>query len=88
MNLCFLHGSRTEDRDIKGMTAVHFASMNGFISILSSLRAHGAELDTRDNKGRTPLMFAAQNNQIVVFLFFGFPFLGGKMACSSQSTYS
>lgn len=52
------------------MTAVHFASMNGYISILSSLRAHGAELDIRDNKGRTPLMFAAQNNQIVVLLFF------------------
>lgn len=56
------------------MTAVHFASMNGFISILSSLRAHGAELDIRDNKGRTPLMFAAQNNQIVVLLFLDFHF--------------
>ena len=66
VNLCFLHGSRTEDRDIKGMTAVHFASMNGYINILSSLRAHGACLDVRDNKGRTPLMMASQQNQIVV----------------------
>ena len=68
MNLCFLHGSRIEERDLKGMTAVHFAAISGFISILSSLKAHGAELDVRDNTGRTPLMIAAENNQIVVII--------------------
>lgn len=77
MNLCLLHGSRTEERDTKGMTAIHFASMNGFISILSSLRAHGAELDVRDDKGRTPLMFAAHHNQIVVCFHFSYSILLG-----------
>ena len=69
MNLCLQYGSRVEDRDLKGMTEVHMASMYGYITILSSLLSHGAELDVRDNKGRTPLMFAAQQDKIVVFHF-------------------
>ena len=68
VSLCLKYGARIDDRDNKGMTAIHFACLSGQIGVISFLKHHGAKLDVRDDKGKTPLMVAAQSNQhIVVF---------------------
>jgi ankyrin repeat protein len=44
-----------------GFTAVHVASMHGFLSILGAALTQKAEADLKDEYDRTPLSYAAEN---------------------------
>ncbi|KAI4682832.1 hypothetical protein J4E81_009453 [Alternaria sp. BMP 2799] len=47
-------------------TALHFASRNGFVSMVRTLLAHGATVDSKDAKNATPLHHAILNDQTEV----------------------
>jgi len=47
-----------------GQTALHMASMNGKVDIISILIARGAQVDAVDDQGITPLMLAAKDGQL------------------------
>lgn len=47
-----------------GQTALHFASMNGKVDIISILIARGAKVDAQDDQGVTPLMLACKDGQL------------------------
>lgn len=69
VKLCIQFGAKLNDRDIKGMTPVHYAASAGNMDILALLYHQGASLDVRDLKGRTPLMVASQGNHVTVCVF-------------------
>lgn len=52
------------DAKQNGQTALHFASMNGKVDIISILIARGAKVDAQDDQGVTPLMLAAKDGQL------------------------
>jgi hypothetical protein len=52
------------DAKQNGQTALHVASMNGKVDIISILIARGAKVDAVDEQGITPLMLAAKDGQV------------------------
>jgi predicted LPLAT superfamily acyltransferase len=47
-----------------GQTALHMASMNGKVDIISVLIARGAQVDAVDDQGITPMMLAAKDGRV------------------------
>ncbi|MBB1368040.1 ankyrin repeat domain-containing protein [Pseudoalteromonas sp. SR44-5] len=46
-----------------GCTALHYASANGYVDIMSELLESGAKIDYEDHQGRTALFMAIKARQ-------------------------
>ena len=51
-----------EDRDLKGRTPLHWASVCGKNSVIASLLEYGAPKSAEDYDGKTPLDYAQAKN--------------------------
>lgn len=51
-------------RDVRGLTALHYAVMEGDRAMCEQLLALGAPADAADDEGRTPLHIAANDRQV------------------------
>ncbi|EAY09517.1 TKL family protein kinase [Trichomonas vaginalis G3] len=56
------------DVDEQGMTALHYAAMNGGATVVKMLtNVFGVDVNVQDRKGRTPLHIAARNNDALCY---------------------
>ena len=58
------HGAMVNDRDKNGMTALHYAALQGIReNVIKDLLDHGARKHLKDKMGNTPLDLARQKNR-------------------------
>ncbi|HIE82553.1 MAG TPA: ankyrin repeat domain-containing protein, partial [Dehalococcoidia bacterium] len=55
----FNDGANVNGRDITGMTAIMWASINGHTDVVTMLLKRGSYVNTADNSGMTALIWAA-----------------------------
>ena len=55
-----------EDRDYNGWTALHWASIRGYLEISELLTSSGADVNIRDSGGRTALHRASLNGRLKI----------------------
>ena len=61
-------GSRLEEKNQEGWTALHYAAgFNKEVALVDILLEAGAVLDAIDDRGRTPLHLAAQHHNIAIY---------------------
>ncbi len=66
----YLEMSRTEDAQKNGKTALHFASLEGDLGVVTYLtKEQGAQVDVKDNLGYTPLHCASRNGHLEVVTY-------------------
>ncbi len=59
-------GSRSDSRDLMGLSALRYAIDSGHEDIAEILISSGADINTQDTKGHTPLLRAVVNNDIAL----------------------
>ena len=59
-------GADINEKDIKGMTALMYASISGNENLVQLLLTKNADINIEDNNGMTALMYATKNNHIKI----------------------